>query len=186
MTGTLSTPAPNLKIDHPLDPANKYFNHASIESSEMLNVYSGNVVVDAGGQAEVHLPDWFEAANRDFRYQLTSIGAPGPNLHIAEKIANHRFKIAGGQPGAEVSWQVTGVRQDAYAQAHPLVVEQPKTGREQGHYLHPELYGATAAQSVSEARNPGMRARLQTKRNARTRLQEGVRKPASTSVAVPD
>jgi hypothetical protein len=32
-------------------------------------------------------PDWFSALNKDFRYQLTAIGAPGPNLYIAEEIS---------------------------------------------------------------------------------------------------
>ena len=44
--------------------------------------------------------------------------------------------------------QISAVRQDGYAQAHPLLVEQPKTKREQGHYLNPELYGATAEQRI--------------------------------------
>ncbi len=83
----------------------------------MMNVYSGNVVLVAQGEAWVTMPEWFEALNRDFRYQLTSIGAPGPNLHIAVKVEGNRFKIAGGGPTAEVSWQVTGVRQDAWANA---------------------------------------------------------------------
>lgn len=50
------------------------------------------------------------------------LGAPGPNLYIAEEIHGNRFKIAGGKPGAKVSWQVTGVRHDAWAKAHPMQV----------------------------------------------------------------
>jgi hypothetical protein len=34
---------------------------------------------------------------------------------------------------------VTGVRQDAYAKAHPLVVEQEKEARLRDFYIHPEL-----------------------------------------------
>jgi len=41
----------------------------------------------------------------------------------------------------KVSWMVTGVRQDAYAQEHPIAVEEQKVGREQGRYLHPEAFG---------------------------------------------
>lgn len=48
------------------------------------------------------LPEWFETLNRDFRYQLTAVGAPGPNLYVAEEISGNHFKIAGGQPGAKV------------------------------------------------------------------------------------
>ena len=74
----------NFRIDHPLDPANKYLFHAAIESSEVLNLYSGNTVLDASGEAVVQLPDWFEVINKDFRYQLTSIGAPGRDLTLRE------------------------------------------------------------------------------------------------------
>jgi hypothetical protein len=51
----------------------------------MKNVYDGIVVLDNKGKAEIELPDWFGAINKDFRYQLTAIGAPGPNLYIAEE-----------------------------------------------------------------------------------------------------
>jgi hypothetical protein len=40
----------------------------------MMNTYNGNVITDPTGNATVTLPDWFEALNRDFRYQLTVIG----------------------------------------------------------------------------------------------------------------
>lgn len=146
----------NFKIDHPLDPENKYLVHAAIESSEVLNLYSGNARLDVNGEAMVQLPDWFEALNRDFRYTLTAIGAPGPNLYVAEKMANHQFKIAGGQPGAEVSWQVSGVRSDAYMKKHPMQVEVEKTETERGHYLHPELYSQPEEKSLDSARHPEM------------------------------
>jgi hypothetical protein len=87
------------------------------------------------------LPDWFGALNQEFRYQLTAIGAPGPNLYVAEEIANNRFKIAGGKPGMKVSWQVTGIRHDVWAEAHRIQVEVEKPATEQGTYLTPELYG---------------------------------------------
>ena len=53
----------------------------------MKNVYDGVVVLDRKGKAEIELPNWFGALNKDFRYQLTAIGAPGPNLYIAEEIS---------------------------------------------------------------------------------------------------
>jgi hypothetical protein len=133
------TGAKHFKIDDPLDPANKYLYHTSIESPDMMNIYNGTVVLDEGGEAAVKLPDYFEALNRDFRYQLTCIGGFAP-VYIAQEIVNNTFRIAGGAPGLKVSWQVTGVRHDAYAEAHrsPVEVEKPPT--EKGHYLHPELY----------------------------------------------
>jgi hypothetical protein len=142
ITGNLSaTGTKNFRIDHPLDPANKYLLHAAIESSEVLNLYSGNVVLDTSGAAVVQLPDWFEVINKDFRYQLTSIGAPGRDLYVAEEVSAGHFKIAGGNPGGKVSWQVTGVRNDAWEKAHPMEVEVDK-GADHGHYLTPELVGA--------------------------------------------
>lgn len=148
ITGNLSaTGTKNFRIDHPLDPANKYLLHAAVESSEVLNLYSGNVVLDPSGEAVVQLPDWFEVINKDFRYQLTSIGAPGRDLYVAEEVSGGHFKIAGGNPGSKVSWQVSGVRNDAWEKAHPMQVEADK-GADRGHYLTPELYGAPEAARI--------------------------------------
>jgi trimeric autotransporter adhesin len=138
----------NLRIDHPLDPTNKYLNHSVIESSEVLNQYSGNVVLDAKGEARVEFPDWFAAINTDFRYQLTAIGAPGPNLYVAEEVQGNAFKIAGGAAGMKVSWQVTARRNDPYMRAHPYVVEQDKPENERGYYTDPSLYGAPKEQGI--------------------------------------
>jgi hypothetical protein len=129
------------RIDHPHDPENRYLTHACIESSEMLNVYSGTIILDGRGEALVNLPDYFEDINTDYRYQLTPIGDPAPNLYIAEEIVNNHFRIAGGKEGMKISWQVTGVRDDPYAQSHPMQVETEKHERERGKYLHPEAYG---------------------------------------------
>jgi hypothetical protein len=71
----------------------------------------------------VRLLKWFEALNKDFRYQLTPIGAPAPDLHIANVITKNQFKVAGGAPGMKVCWQVTGIR-------HPLSVEQDKRSKD--------------------------------------------------------
>jgi hypothetical protein len=138
----------NFRIDHPLDPTNKYLYHASIESSEVLNQYSGNAVLNAKGEAQVQFPAWFEAINIDFRYQLTAVGAPGPNLYVAEEVKDNAFKIAGGTPGMKVSWQVTARRNDPYMRAHPYVVEKDKPEGERGYYTDPSLYGAPKEQGI--------------------------------------
>jgi hypothetical protein len=148
VSGTLSKGGGAFQIDHPLDPANKYLLHSFVESPDMMNVYNGNVVLDAQGEATVTLPDWFEALNRDFRYQLTAIGAPGPNLYVARKISDNQFKIAGGTAGAEVSWQVTGIRQDAWANANRIPVEKDKAESERGRYLHPEAHGLSREMGI--------------------------------------
>jgi len=114
----------------------------------MKNIYDGVAVLDESGTAVVTLPDWFEALNRDFRYQLTAIGAAAPNLHVAQEVADGQFAIAGGQPGQKVSWQVTGIRHDAWADAHRIPVEEVKPQDERGRFIHPELYGFDASRSV--------------------------------------
>jgi hypothetical protein len=88
----------------------------------------------------VELPQWFEALNGDFRYQLTPVGGPAPELHVAEEISHNRFKIAGGEDGMKVCWQVTGTRRDRWAAANPFAVEQEKSDEERGKYLEPSLY----------------------------------------------
>jgi hypothetical protein len=148
VTGSLSKGAGGFRIDHPLDPENKYLQHSFVESPDMLNLYSGNVTLDAQGQAWVKLPIWFEALNRDYRYQLTPIGRPGPNLYIAEEVQRNRFKIAGGTAGLRVSWQVSGVRHDPYAVANPIVVEEDKAPEEVGRYLQPEAYGLPSSMEI--------------------------------------
>ena len=159
VTGTLSASSKSFRIDDPLDPANKFLVHASVESSELKTIYDGTVTLDASGTAVVQLPDWFEALNGDFRYQLTCVGGYAP-VYIAQRIRNNAFEIAGGAPGLEVDWQVTGVRHDPYAKAHPLRVEMEKTEKERGYYLHPELYGQPAQKGIEWADHPGVMARL--------------------------
>jgi len=139
----------NFRIDHPLDPENKYLYHASVESSEMKNMYDGTVVLDENGRATVALPAWFEALNESFRYQLTAVGQPAPNVHIGREIGDGQFQIAGGPPRSKVSWQVTGVRKDVYARANPLWVEAEKPATERGKYLVPEAYSVSKERPVN-------------------------------------
>jgi len=136
------------KIDHPLDPQNKYLLHNAVESSERKNVYDGVATLDANGSAWVDLPEWFEALNGDFRYQLTPVGGPAPNLHVAEEISENRFKIAGGEGGMKVCWQVTGTRKDPWAAANPFEIEEEKSPEDRGRYLQPDLYDAPEEQRV--------------------------------------
>ena len=160
ITGNLEKGGGSFKIDHPLDPANKYLYHSFVESPDMKNVYDGVVVLDNKGKAEIELPDWFGILNKDFRYQLTAIGAPGPNLYIAEEISDtttssnknknsSRFKIAGGTSGMKVSWQVTGIRKDPWANANRIRVEEDKPAKERGYYLHPDLYSQPEEKGIS-------------------------------------
>jgi hypothetical protein len=141
VTGMLEKLGGGFKMDHPLDPENKYLSHSFVESPDMKNIYDGVAVLDERGAAWVELPQWFEALNRDFRYQLTAIEAPAPDLHVAEEVSNNRFKVAGGRAHMKVSWQVTGIRQDEWANANRIETEEEKPAEERGHYLHPERRG---------------------------------------------
>src|ERR1700723_283555 len=76
----------------------------------------------------------FDALNRDFRYQLTALGAPAPNLHIKDELKGGRFRIGGAAASQRISWQVTGVRQDVFANAHRIVVEEEKRPGGRGYY----------------------------------------------------
>jgi hypothetical protein len=113
----------------------------------MMNIYNGNITTNQRGVAVVVLPEYFEALNRDFRYQLTVIGQFARAI-VARKIAHNRFVIRTNTPGVEVSWQVTGIRQDAYANSHRIPTEEAKPPQEQGKYLHPELFGGSKGQAI--------------------------------------
>ncbi len=147
VTGNLSKSSGTFKIDHPMDPANKYLIHSFVESPDMMNVYNGNITTDANGFATVTMPSYFSAENKDFRYQLTTIGAFA-QVMVVEEISNNQFKIQTDKPNVKVSWQVTGIRQDAWANAHRIVAEEDKKGVEKGKYLHPELFGANQDLSI--------------------------------------
>jgi hypothetical protein len=148
VAGQLWAYAKNCKVDHPLDPANKYLVHACVESSERLNIYRGSVTLNTRGEATVRLAKWTQAFNGEFEYQLTPIVGSAPDLHIAEQIKDGRFRIAGGRAGQRVSWQATGVRADAYARAHPLRVEVPKRASDRGKYLNPIEHGKSEKQRI--------------------------------------
>ena len=153
VTGQITKSGGGFTIDHPLDPGNKYLAHAFVESPEMLNVYSGNVTTDDNGDAAVVLPDYFEALNKDLRYQLTVIGQFAQAI-VATEVQDNRFTIKTDKPKVKVSWQVTGVRQDAWAMANPVVVEAEKAEPDRGLFLHPHLQGLTEFHSMDLARLP--------------------------------
>lgn len=157
---TIDAALKNFRIDHPTDPDNKYLVHASIESSEMLNLYTGNTQTGPDGYAVVTLPAWFEALNTDFRYQLTVVDESDAGWILAKvvsKIRDGQFTIRTSSPNTEVSWQVTGVRQDAWAQKNPMQVEKDKEPQNRGKMLYPEAYGLPASSGIippSEKRAP--------------------------------
>src|SRR5215218_2859596 len=161
VVGTLYKSSGAFRIDNPIDPVHSYLQHSFVESPDMKNVYDGVVRTNGKGFATVKLPAWFQALNKDFRYQLTVIAKPGQFVQamVVKELANNRFTLQTSKPNVKVSWQVTGIRHDAYANAHRIQTVVPKTGSADGKYVHPELYGKPTSKSVVVL--PGMTAGTQ-------------------------
>jgi hypothetical protein len=147
VSGTISKGGGSFKIDHPLDPENKYLYHSFVESPDMMNIYNGNIKTDAKGIARVKLPDYFESLNTDFRYQITVIGTFAQAI-VSEKVKGNQFEIRTDKPNVEVSWQVTGIRNDAYARKFRIPNEVEKKPEEKGTYLYPDAYGLSTDKKV--------------------------------------
>jgi len=132
-------------IDHPLDPENKELRHYCIESNEVLNMYRGIATLDVNGNAIVHLPDYFDAVNKNVTYQLTAIGTP-TQPYIATEESNNEFTISGA-PNTKVSWTVHAQRNDATLQYYDALgrnysnAEPEKPAQLKGKYHVPEVYG---------------------------------------------
>ena len=145
VTGTLSKGGGSFKIDDPLDPANKTLSHSFVESPDMMNIYNGPhhrrrarrslVTARIFRRAQPRLP--LSADDRPVR--------PSPPSPRKDR---GRFKIA-GKAGAKVSWQVTGIRQDAWANAHRIPNEEDKPQEQRGTYLHPDLFGAAGDKNTN-------------------------------------
>jgi len=152
VTGTLSKGGGTFKIDHPLDPANKYLYHSFVESPDMMNIYNGNITTNSNGVAIVKMPKYFKALNKEFRYQLTVIGSFSQAI-ISKEMNNNSFEIKTNNPNIKVSWMVTGVRQDVWANENRVIPEVKKTW-EKGHYIHPRLYGKSESKNITKAKRP--------------------------------
>jgi len=165
VSGTFSKAGGTFQIDHPQDPENKYLIHSFVESPEMMNIYNGNITTDATGVAEVSLPSYFQSLNVDFRYQLTVIGPGFAQAVVSRKIEGNKFSIKTDKPNTEVSWQVTGVRNDAWAKANRVMPEKPKEANAVGKYLHPELFGKPASAGIHYVNTDGIALPHRNNRN---------------------
>ncbi|MBL7749478.1 MAG: hypothetical protein JNM19_18710, partial [Chitinophagaceae bacterium] len=154
VTGTLSKGGGAFKIDHPMDPDNKYLVHSFVESPEMMNIYNGNITTDASGKMTVQLPDYFNSLNKDFRYQLTVIGSFAQAI-ISKEVNGNSFEIATSQPNVKVSWQVTGVRQDPWANKYRIPNVVDKAAKDKGMYLNPELFNQPESRRIGYTPEPG-------------------------------
>jgi hypothetical protein len=147
--GNLSKSSGTFKIDHPQDPENKFLIHSFVESPDMMNVYNGNISTDNNGYATITLPSYFEALNINFKYQLSIVGKEFAQALVYEKIKNNQFIVRTDKPNIEVSWQVTGVRNDKYAQQNRIVTEVEKSAKQKGKYLNAKEFGATEEKQIT-------------------------------------
>ena len=171
ISGNLSKGGGSFKIDHPLDPENKYLYHSFVESPDMKNIYDGTITTDGNGEATVTLPDWFEALNQDFRYQLTVIGTFAQAI-VAQKIKGNRFVVKTNAPNVEVSWQVTGIRHDAYANKNRIPVEELKPEDERGLLLHPDAFNQPEEKGVQFVKIPLQIDRVKAARETSKQRQQ--------------
>ena len=147
VTGNLSKGGGTFKIDHPSDPENKYLYHSFVESPDMMNIYNGNATTNTNGEVVVSLPTYFDDLNIDFRYQLTPIGQLAQAIVLTE-ISGNTFTIKTDKPNVKVSWQVTGVRNDKWAQKNRVIAEVEKEEDNIGLYLHAAEYDLPKEKSI--------------------------------------
>ncbi|MFO0669991.1 MAG: hypothetical protein U0235_10255 [Polyangiaceae bacterium] len=148
VSGYLTKAGGGFLIDHPLEPTSRDLLHSFVESPDMKNVYDGVGAANDAGELVVTMPPYVEALHGTFRYQLTAIGAPAPNLHVKSELSGGQFVAAGASPGQRICWQLTGVRKDPWALAEMREVEPQKPARMQGRYRHPEAYGQPGSAGI--------------------------------------
>lgn len=149
------------RIDHPLDPENKYLLHYASESPQPQNFYNGNVVTDQNGDAWVQLPDYFEEINRDFRYQLTVVDEEDFAMaRVARKIRGNRFLIKTSRPRVEVCWEVKALRNDLWVRKYGAPTVAEKDSYERGTYQHPELYEQPKEKGLTFKRSGGISSKI--------------------------
>jgi hypothetical protein len=150
VAGLLTKGGGSFKIDDPLDPENKYLSHSFVESPDMMNVYNGNITTDNRGEATIKLPGYFEALNKDFRYQLTVIGQFAQAI-VLEEVKGNQFKVKTDKAAVKVSWQVTGIRHDKFADDNRIPTEENKSEAARGTCLYAPLCGGTASNAPEAA-----------------------------------
>ncbi len=121
-------------VDHPLDPANRNLSHSAVQAPDRTTLYDGSVVTDDQGVATVQLPDYVEAFNCDFRYQLTPVGDRPVTATVVREISENSFALCTDRPHTKVCWQVSGTRCDEWASRNSVEAEsyKPEDERQTG------------------------------------------------------
>lgn len=171
----------SFRIDHPLDPENKYLSHFCAEGPEPLNIYSGEIKTGANGYAIVELPDYFAEINRDPRIQLTvdDVGEDFVMVKVVGGISGNTFRLRTSKPGVTVYWEVKAVRNDLYIQRYGAKDVTEKPARERGTYQHPELYDMPESRGISVVDSKLAETRPPQVPNARAPIPMSKRKPGN-------
>jgi DNA-binding CsgD family transcriptional regulator len=74
----------------------------------LLLACSGVAEFGPDGRVQVRVPDWFLPGDRELHYQLTCVGGFAP-VYVQEELVRGCFRIAGGQAGVRVCWQLSAV-----------------------------------------------------------------------------
>jgi hypothetical protein len=82
-------------------------------TTALISVAAGVAKLDQKGESVVELPKGASRLHKNFHYQLTAMGVPAPDLHVAAPVRGDQFKIAGGAPNAKVSWHISGEPKEA-------------------------------------------------------------------------
>ena len=155
VSGDLDMTTAAVAVDHPDDPGGQWYRRALVGAFEEVTVISGNARTGAGGRVAVRVSDLFARMHKDFRYQLTPLGETS-KLFVSRQLTGGRFTIQADRAGLDVSWQITGVRNDPAAKR--FAVTSRKTGGQRGRYVAPELYGQPPSRSLSGPRARSDRA----------------------------
>jgi hypothetical protein len=101
--GALSKAGGGFRIDHPVEPADKYLSHSFVESSEMKKVYDGIATLDGSGEGCVDLPDWFDASTTSSGTSSPPSAGPGPTSISSQPGSTGRGLVTAGW-GAFLGW----------------------------------------------------------------------------------
>jgi hypothetical protein len=67
----------------------------------------------------------------------------------ADGLNNYLFMTQPYGKCKKISWRVTGIRRDPWANAHRIQVEEDKPDRERGYYIYPDLYEQPPEKGIS-------------------------------------
>jgi hypothetical protein len=139
IVGNLQKSGGGFRIDHPLEPREKYLNHSFVESTERKNVYDGVAVLDGAGQAGPKAPPlavrdgeradvrgWWTRASAPSAARSRSRAWPGKRRMSTTR---SRRTSRPGRPEpheAQTFGQVDAERRPPYAAGHAPTVRVPR------------------------------------------------------------